>query len=130
MIQTRLFKNTFALLFFVGVVNWIAVSLYLYWTIWWFDMFVHFSAGACVAMASILLYFFYTKQSLPSIKTTLKVAITSAIIIGILWEIYELVFQITYLSDGLDYYLDTSSDLLMDLSGGIIGSLYAHRLLK
>ncbi len=130
MIQTRLFKNTFLLLLFVGIINWVAVYLYLYWTIWWFDMFVHFSAGACVAMASILFYFFYTKKSLPSIRTTLKVAIFGAIAVGVLWEIYELIFGITSLSDGVDFYLDTGSDLLTDLSGGIIGSLYAHRLLK
>lgn len=130
MIQTRLFKNTFALLVIVGALNFLAVYLYLYWTIWWFDMLVHFLAGTCVAMTAILFYYFYKNQSVPSIHTSILVALGFAISVGLLWEIYELLVHVTSFSDGLDYYLDTGSDLLMDVSGGIMGSLYAHRLLK
>jgi hypothetical protein len=129
MMRTHLFKNTFILLFIIGVLNFLAVYFYLYWTIWWFDMLVHFSAGACVAMAGILVYYFYKKQSLPSIRTSIVVAFAFVITIGILWEIYELLIHATALSDGLDYFLDTGSDLLMDVSGGIVGALYAHKLL-
>lgn len=130
MIQTRLFKNTFILLVVVGVLNFLAVYLYLYWTVWWFDMLVHFSAGMCVAMAGILLYFFYHSKNIPSIPDSIKVAVLSVLLVGVLWEIYELCIGVASFSDGLGYFMDTGSDLLMDISGGVLGSLYAHRLLK
>lgn len=126
MIKTRLFKSTFGLLLLVGLLNLIATYFYLYWTVWWFDMVEHFLAGACVAMASVLVYYFYNKQQPLSFRTIVMIAIASSLIVGITWELYELSFQITYLSDGLDYYLDTGSDLLMDISGGILGALYAY----
>ena len=94
-------------------------------------MLVHFSAGMTVGMAAILVYwFFYSRNQIPTLAKAIKIALIGSAVIGIVWEIYELAFQMTYLSDGLDYYIDTASDLLMDTSGGILGALYAHRLLK
>ncbi len=130
MIQTRLFKNTFTLLFIVGVLNYIAVYLYLYWTVWWFDMLVHFLAGTCVAMATVLAYYFYNGRRIPVLYKSILLGIFGGIIIGVLWEAYELYFEIENIYDGLSYVLDTSSDLVLDTSGAILGGLYAHRILK
>ncbi len=130
MIKTPLFKRTFWLLFVVGFLNIIAIKLYLYWTVWWFDMVVHFLAGATVAMTAMLLWYFFFKGTIPNISKSIKISVAAALLIGILWEFYELYFSITFLSDGLAYWTDTSSDLLMDISGGILGALYAHRILS
>jgi hypothetical protein len=128
MMHTRLFKYTFWVLAFVGAINYAAIHLYLYWTVWWFDMVVHFSAGVCVGMASVLVYAFYRKMT-PSTAQAITTALIGALAIGVLWEFYELVFHITSLSDGMAYATDTSSDILMDLSGGLLGGLYAHHVL-
>jgi hypothetical protein len=128
MMHTRLFKYTFWILVFVGAINYAAIHLYLYWTVWWFDMVVHFSAGVCVGMASVLVYAFYRKMT-PSTAQAITTALIGALAIGVLWEFYELAFHITSLSDGMAYATDTSSDILMDLSGGLLGGLYAHHVL-
>jgi hypothetical protein len=128
MMKTKLFKNAFILLVIVGFLNFMAVKFYLYWSIWWMDMVVHFLAGVCVGLA-ILLFFqedYYVQNKLKAILFV----ILGAFFIGILWEIYELIFGITSLSDGIHYVTDTVSDLIMDIVGGFFGSLYGFRLLK
>lgn len=92
-------------------------------------MLVHFLAGICVGMTSVLLYYFYSDRPLPSIRSSMQVALVFILIIGVAWELYELYIGTASLADGLDYYLDTGSDLLMDISGSLIGALYAHRTL-
>lgn len=130
MIQTRLFKNTFSLLFLIGVLNLVGTYLYFYWTVWWFDMLMHFSAGVCVAMATVLLYYFYGGRKIPLLYKSILLSIFGGLIIGILWEAYELYFKIETIYDGSSYYMDTISDLILDTAGAILGGFYAHKLLK
>ena len=52
---------------------------------------------------------------------------TFAILVGVLWEIFELHFGITLLSDGIIYIRDTASDLIMDISGGLLGVVYSYK---
>ncbi len=91
-------------------------------------MLVHFSAGTCVGMAALLVYNF-KENIVPPIGKSIWIGLVYVLIIGLLWEVYELYFEITSLADGIDYYLDTISDVIMDLSGGLLGSLYAHYVL-
>ena len=128
MIRKPLFKRTFALLFIIGFLDFLANTFYLYWTVWWFDMIMHFISGACVGMAAVLIWQFYFENKF-NIWAAIKIAIISAFVIGILWEFYELYFEITSFSDGVLYWTDTSSDLLLDVSGGILGALYGHKVL-
>jgi magnesium-transporting ATPase (P-type) len=128
MLNKRLFKYTFALLFIVAVLNLVGVYLYLNWSIWWFDMLLHFLAGITMGMATILFlqYFFNTK--IFSFSKLLLISITVGLVIGLLWEIYELYFGITSFSDGVIYVTDTISDLVLDVVGAFLGYLYAQRL--
>lgn len=93
-------------------------------------MLVHFSAGACVAMATVLVYYFYVGKKIPVLYKSVLLAVFGGIIIGIVWEAYELYFEMETISDGVSYFMDTASDLIVDIAGAILGGLYAHRLLK
>lgn len=130
MISKILFRRAFWALLVCGVLNIVAVELYLYWTVWWIDMVVHFFGGMWVALIStwFLSLFFSIKDW--SLKKILFVAICSSIFVGILWELYELYFGMTSLSDGIYYVTDTSSDLLMDTIGGIIGFINISKILE
>lgn len=129
MIRKPLFKQTFSLLFIIGFSDFFANSLYLYWTVWWFDMVMHFSAGVCVGMAAVMAWQHFFDNNI-SLSKSIKIALISAFIIGVLWEVFELYFQVTTLSDGINYITDTSSDVILDVCGGLIGSLYAHKILN
>jgi hypothetical protein len=130
MLRKEIFKRAFWILFAVGVLNLIATKLYLHLEFWWIDVILHFLGGLTVTLFA--LWFCAGKFNLKNwsqIKILL-VALFAAILVGFLWECYELYFGITFLSDGWHYFADTGSDLLMDLVGGIFGFLWTTHLLK
>ncbi|MCX6702023.1 MAG: hypothetical protein NTX96_02395 [Candidatus Zambryskibacteria bacterium] len=127
--NTRLFRHAFLLLFVIAVLNLIASIFYLHWTIWWFDTVLHLLAGAVIAMTVVLfLQYFYDITSFNLLKIIL-IAIVVSFIVGILWELYELYFGITFLSDGMIYVVDTISDLTTDVCGAFLGILYSKSFL-
>jgi uncharacterized membrane protein YjjP (DUF1212 family) len=129
MISKPLFKRTFALLFLVAAANLIANGLYLYWTVWWFDIIMHFSAGFCVAMAAVLVWQYFLDKNI-SLRKSVFVSFLVVLIVGLSWEVFETYFDIAMISDGYSYVTDTISDLILDISGGILGAIYSHRVLN
>ena len=127
MFENSLFKKTFILLFVVGFLNYIASVFYLYWTVWWFNMVMHFLSGGVVTMTTFLILRFFRKNETFSRLKIIFLAIASVFIVGIAWEIFELSVGLTSFSDGIWYVLDTVSDLILDLSGGFLGIFYALR---
>lgn len=130
MLTQTIFKKAFWSLALTGILNWFSTKLYLYWTVWWIDMVVHFLGGLTVGLTLMWLGSLSNNFRDWSLKKLLFSALFGAILIGILWEIYELYFGLTSLSDGMDYWTNTSSDLIMDAVGGISSFLYINRLLK
>jgi hypothetical protein len=133
MLNRKLFKQTFFLLFVVAVLNFFADTLYLFRFIWWFDILLHFLAGGVVAMAWILTGDFVRGETQGDKNRIILIAIFSALVIGILWEIYELYFDITgvdEISHGMSYVVDTAKDIVMDLSGGLFGGLYGLKVIS
>lgn len=129
MIEKRLFKRMFVLLIVVAVLSVIDRNLYLTWNFWWFDKMMHFIAGISVGMAVILTMMYFQKFLDNKLKM-LFFSIIGVLIVGLLWELFELYFGITFLSDGLAYYKDTITDLSMDTIGGILGTIYSYRFIK
>ncbi len=128
MVRTKLFKRTFLLLFIVGSLAVTADILHLYWTTWWLDSVIHFMAGTTVGMAGVV-FWNYNFKIIPTVRKSIYIGILSVLIVGILWELYELYFGIETILEGKQYYVDTISDLLQDICGGIFGALYSHRVL-
>ena len=114
----------------VGVLEVVTSMLYLHWSLWWVDIVLHFLGGMCVAL--FVLWISSAKLDLKKwpLSKILFITLAGAIFVGILWEIYELFFGLTFLSDGMRYFSDTASDLIMDFVGGIFGFLYVNNLLK
>ncbi len=129
MLKSSLFKQTFILLFAIGVADFLAHAWYLYWTVWWFDVIMHFSAGFCVAMASVLIWQYFFDKNI-SLKKSVAISFLFVLTVGLMWEIFETFFGIEQLSDGYNYVMDTVSDLILDICGGILGSIYAHKLIN
>ena len=130
MLKKEIFKRAFWVLVALGALDFVANKLYLHWEFWWIDVILHFLGGLSVALFA--LWFFATNFDFKnwSQKKILTAALVCAILVGVLWEIFELHFGLTSLSDGWHYYADTGSDLIMDTVGGIFGFLWAARLLK
>lgn len=126
----RLFRNTAILFFIIGVSNYLGNKLYLYWTTWWHDMIMHFIAGVVVAMTVVLIYQIFLKKFSWFRDNLVFTAVLATIVVGLLWEFFELYFEITSLGDGLSFWTDTSSDLFLDVLGGYLGARYSIYISK
>ena len=116
-----------ALVWVVFFLNFVAVKLFLYSLVWWFDMPMHFLGGMFLAILSVWL----------CLRSALSAEIRkhgyflliigfSVLCIGIFWELFELGTNIFITFDRINIR-DTASDLFFDLSGGMIGIAYALR---
>jgi hypothetical protein len=115
-------------IFFVGitvaVLHKIALSFSLYWTIWWFDIPMHFLGGALMAL--ITLFIIYDSKFFNfSVKKPIVIfsaAIGMTLIIGLSWELWELYMGFT---DVYKDQIDTMADLINDTLGAITVYLYS-----
>lgn len=120
----NLFRQLAQLIIFIFTLNLLATKFHWYSLIWWFDIFMHFMGGAWLGLVFV---WFSSKKGYPLIFNSaliFKVAVW-VLFVGVAWEVFEFYF-INYVAGiGFDR-LDTVSDLLLDLSGGLCAILYLH----
>ncbi|MFQ5661856.1 MAG: hypothetical protein ACE5F2_01215 [Candidatus Paceibacteria bacterium] len=128
MLKQPLFLTSFILISIIGILHVSATEFYLYWSIPWFDNLMHFLGGLWFGTTSIWFFFFsgYAGKFTPQFSTRniLTVSIASVIVIGVLWEFFEIGVGSVTLTE-TDYAIDTSVDLLMDTLGAVVASFYA-----
>ncbi len=113
----------------MALLNIMGVVFYLYWTTEWFDMITHSLAGLAVSLATLLFWQSVLKKNNLTRSQVVCIGVGGALAVGIVWELYELHFDITSLSDGIYYTLDTAKDIAMDTLGGLVGSIYAYKIM-
>jgi hypothetical protein len=115
-------------IFFIGisvaVLHKIALSLFLYWNVWWFDIMMHFLGGALISL--ITLFFIYDSKffnfKIKNKAIIFCAAVGMTLIIGLGWELWEIyVGFIDIYVDGPDSFLD----LIMDVAGAVAVYLYS-----
>jgi hypothetical protein len=104
---------------FAAVHNF-AVATSLYWYYWWFDVVMHFWGGALVVVG---VYAICSLKHVPLKPTTLIIFSTLLIIMAV-WEIFE---WNVGLFNPQTYMFDTSKDVLVGLTGGLVGYFAALR---
>lgn len=126
--KSPLFKTFFTVLFTVGIVDVVALALHLFDTIMWFDMIMHFLGGYFISTAALLILTRNFDRQF-SYGELLFWGVGGAVIVGVLWECFELYFGITYFwSRG--YWGDNGMDVTMDTFGGLMAVWYAYYKLK
>jgi hypothetical protein len=118
------------LIFFILIINTLALLFYWYSTIWWFDIFMHFMGGVFVSFLTLFL-FSYTKLGDRERKETyydyFLIAFSGVIAIGILWEMYEIFADMLFSHNQINS-LDIFADLLNDVSGAIFAYIIFARV--
>lgn len=117
--QKKLFHWITFIIILIVLLNTFATSFYLYSTLWWFDIPMHFLGGVFTALLS--LWFFVRVVPARFLPNTLWgwviTVLLSVFIVGLAWEMYELIVDL--ITGAGDYvYLDAFSDLWNDLAGG------------
>ncbi len=101
----------------VGVIYPIALHLHLFFTIAWFDIFMHFLGGLSVGFGVLAL----RTRNNPRVSygQLLFWGILATVAVGLIWEYFELSSGITsWYSAG--YIGDNGMDMIMDTTGGLL----------
>lgn len=124
-----LFKDFFITAIVIAVVHYLALNFYLYWTIGWLDILVHFLGGFLIGLFVIFFAVSYSKlENLGKYKIiifSLVIGITLAV--GLLWELWEVFVGFT---DTLTDLGDTILDLIMDTAGSVVAIYYSKKHLE
>jgi hypothetical protein len=110
-----LFSYTAGIIFLIFLMNLVANKLYLYSSLWYFDMIMHFLGGFWLGLFFFWLFY---KDIFPDFKTSSVIKLLlSVFLVGLLWELYEIGVNASFAKDAFNL-IDTLSDLVCDMLGG------------
>jgi hypothetical protein len=105
----------------IAGLNLLALKYFLFWRLWWYDIPMHFLGGFILASIALWIVAYEVPVGLRPKVNRLAAAVLMALIVGILWEIFEYVAGITKGEAG--YWQDTLKDITMDVVGGLAAYL-------
>lgn len=109
----------------LAVIHVLAMKLFLYWSVWWFDIPMHFLGGSVVALGLFTLH--DLRIIVQDRHLQLVQVITLVLLIALSWEVFELAVATPVIGD---YMLDTFTDLGMGILGGLVGYSIGFNLKK
>ena len=117
-------KEIIGLGLLISIFHYLALKLFLYWTTDWFDVLMHFLGGFLIGLIMIaFIKRIHVNEEMPSKKLLFTAVILGVLVIGLTWELWEIFVGFT---DVLKDQVDTMIDLVMDLIGGIVATLYYY----
>ena len=93
------------------VLNFVALKFYLYWTLGWYDIMMHFLGGLTLGVLAIGLFNLEARG-----RKNFLLIFGFVIILSVGWEVAEYIKGIAVFGDQ-SYALDTTKDLIMDTIG-------------
>lgn len=126
MSRSRLLRVLVALISGIAVLHTVATVFSLYWTLWWYDMPLHFLGGVFITLLVLWVWFLSGYVVAPTATTpatrVFLFTVLWLIVIGIGWEAFERALGHTWSVEG--YWLDTGIDIALDIIGGAVGFLF------
>lgn len=123
--MTRTIIGLFILAGAVFILNKLAITHFLYWRFWWYDIMMHFLGGTLIGGLSVW-GASYFRPSL-SRRQLLYVGLIGIAAVGIGWEFFEF-FTGQYVGQA-NIAMDTMQDLIMDTLGTIVAWLTLTRII-
>ena len=121
-----LLLTSFLIILFIAIMHSFALELRWYFTHRWIDILMHVLGGFWVAVTSLWIYLEYTKREVISRKQKLFIIFLPIILLGICWEVFELMSGNTFMHTS-NFYTDSISDTVNNLIGGVIAYFYIMR---
>lgn len=107
----------------LAVIHVIALELYLYWQHLWLDIPMHMLGGATVALGIFALHDFTKK--FPSRLLYPIPVLLFVLLVALSWEVFEIEAGIPIEAN---FAVDTMTDIIMDMLGGVIGYVVAYSI--
>lgn len=125
MAKNRLLLISLITILFIAVFHFFALKSGWYWVYRWLDIPVHILGGFWVSLTALWLSLKikHIEKISDYRKKAFLVMLASVLIVGILWEVFEIVFKITS-SDTNIYWSDTIGDIMNGFVGGVISYFY------
>lgn len=125
--RKSLFSYSAFFIILIFVLNFIANKLYLYSSLFYFDMIMHFLGGFWLGL--IFFWYFYDKV-FPKFPTKYFIYIMIGVFtVGFIWELYEIVVNASFAKDIFNLR-DTISDLICDTVGGLVSYFGLKKIIK
>jgi hypothetical protein len=128
-VSKKLLRYACALVVFIWIVNTLANKFYWYSAMWYFDIPMHIMGGIFLGLLFGALFF--KKLLLLDTRDSLVVVLLGVLIVGLGWEFFEYIVQA--LSRGglqIANIPDSIKDMVMDMTGGGLASIFVLRTLK
>jgi hypothetical protein len=125
MSKFRLLYTALIFTAFFALLSFLANIFYFYWLYWWFDVLMHFLGGVAGALSAywVLFYSGLMFKEETRVGTKFFLVLSCVIVGGLGWELFEYLMGITDTHEG--YHLDTVNDLILDITGGLLGIYWA-----
>ncbi len=114
--------SVFTLFASIAILHALGFQYSLYFHLWWYDIPMHMLGGLAIAVLSAYIFFLRSpKEGEISMNRIYTTILLSVFVVGILWEIFELVMHwaLTLYWFG---WTDTTKDLFDDMVGGYVGT--------
>ena len=105
----------------VVILHIVGLSLEFYWRLGWYDRIVHTLSGITVVLT--LFSFSAVRRFSNKLPIFFLEVFFAALLVGLLWEVFELQAGITFIGDH-GYMFDTTWDIICDVIGGILAGGY------
>ncbi|MFQ5540767.1 MAG: hypothetical protein ACE5F4_00790 [Candidatus Paceibacteria bacterium] len=105
----------------VAFLQLLATAYFLYFSLWWFDIVMHFLGGFLVGGAFIWLLRFEVPPGIRARLSIFSSTLAVILVVGVAWEVFE---YLTNAYSTANYALDTALDMVMN----VIGTLAAYGL--
>ncbi len=128
MTRKNIFSLVAVIVLSIFLLNSIANIFYWYSSLWYFDLIMHFLGGVWLGVFFIWYFYDDLLQKGFNKKNFFKIFLC-VLLVGILWEIFEIVFNNIIAGLTFDFF-DTYTDIIADLLGGIFSFISFKKLLK
>ena len=111
-LPTIFFLIAFSML---SILHNLAIGLFLYWHLWWFDIPMHAFGGMIVALGFFVLN---DLRIFPPVLLQIIPVTALVLCVALVWEAFELIAGVEIIGH---YVIDTTVDITAGLVGGVIG---------
>jgi len=129
MLKKKLLLISFITILITAILHYLSIKLNWYFTFKQIDIIVHILGGFWIAITAIWFCLeFKHIETIINYKTKYFIAIlVYVLIIGVIWEIFELISGNTFLHSS-NFWTDSTSDMINNFLGGFIAYVYFIRM--
>jgi hypothetical protein len=126
--KKRLIRKAFSIVVALFLFNLLAYQFYWYVSIPWYDMVMHTAGG--IFLALFLGAHFHKRLYVMETKEIIITILLGVFVIGLGWEYFEYMVQVIVKPIPFADFADSISDVICDMTGGIIGTYFVLQAKK